>query len=81
MVLIQTIQFSISMVFFYTQLRVKTVIFRTIHSSISTVSMSKTAQFQAIQFSISTHFSPIWSIDKTLSGVFYSPSWLGNTKS
>ena len=30
--------------------------------------MSKTVLFQAIQFSISTQFSFIWPIDKTLSG-------------
>ena len=29
--------------------------------------MSKTVLFQVIQFSISTHFSSIWPIDKTLS--------------
>ena len=30
--------------------------------------MSKTVLFQAIQFSISTQFSSIWPIDRTLSG-------------
>ena len=30
--------------------------------------MSKTVWFQAIQFSISTQFSSIWTIDRTLSG-------------
>ena len=30
--------------------------------------MSKTVSFQTIQFSISTQFSSIWPIDKTLSG-------------
>ena len=49
-VLIQTIQFSISIVFVYIQLNVKTVL------------------FQAIQISISTQFSSIWRIDRTLSG-------------
>ena len=49
-VLIQTIQFSISIVFVHTQLNVKTVLFR------------------VIQFSISTHFSSIWPVDRTLSG-------------
>ena len=67
-VLIQTIQFSISMVFVYTQLNVKTVLFQTIQLSIITVSMSKTVLFQTIQFSISTQFSSIWPIDRTISG-------------
>ena len=31
--------------------------------------MSKTVLFQTIQFSISTQFSYIWPIDRTLSGV------------
>ena len=44
--LIQTIQFSISVVFVNTQLNVKTVLFWT------------------IQFSINTHFSSIWPIDR-----------------
>ena len=30
--------------------------------------MSKTALFQTIQFSISTHFSSIWPINRALSG-------------
>ena len=30
--------------------------------------MSKTVLFQTIQFSISTQFSSIWPIDRTLSG-------------
>ena len=30
--------------------------------------MSKTVSFQTIQFNISTQYSSIWSIDKTLSG-------------
>ena len=50
-VLIQTILFSISIFFIYTQLNVETVL------------------FQAIQFSISTQFSSIWAIDRTLSGI------------
>ena len=49
-VLIQTIQFSISIVFVYTQLNVETVL------------------FQPILWSISTQFSSIWPIDRTLSG-------------
>ncbi len=44
------IQFSISIDFVYTQLNVKTVLYLTIQFSVSTVSMSKTAPFQIIQF-------------------------------
>ena len=58
-ILIQTIQFSISIDFVYTQLNVKTVIFQIIQFSISTVSISKTVLFQTIQFSISMQFSSI----------------------
>ena len=50
-ILIQTIQFSISIDFLNTQLNVKTVLFQTIHFSISTVSMLIT-----VLFSISTQF-------------------------
>ena len=66
--IIQTIQFSISIVFVYTQLNIKTVLFQTIQFGISTVLMSKTVLFQAIQFSMSTQFSSIWPIDRSLSG-------------
>ena len=63
-VLIQQIQFSVCIDFVYTQLNIKTVLFQTIHLSISTISMSKivlvstvsiskTVLFQTIQFSIS----------------------------
>ena len=52
-VLIQTIQFSISMDFVYTQLNVKAVLYETIQFSVSTVSMSKTVPFQTIQVIIS----------------------------
>ena len=45
-VLIQTILFSISIDFVYTQLNVKTVLFQTIQFSVSTVSMSKTVSFK-----------------------------------
>ena len=41
-VLIQTIQFIISLVFADTQLNVKTVLFQTIQISVSTVLISKT---------------------------------------
>ena len=55
-VLIQPIQFSMSIDFVYTQLHVKTVLFQTIHFNLSTVSISKTVLVQSIQFSISTQF-------------------------
>ena len=60
-VLIQTIQFSISIVFVYTPLNVKTVLFQTVQFNVNTVSMSKTVlfetiTFQTIQFSMSTLF-------------------------
>ena len=58
-VLIQTIQFCISIVFDYTQLNVKTVLSQTIQFSVSTVSISKTVLFQVNQFSLSTQFSSI----------------------
>ena len=67
-VLIQTIQFIISIVFVYTQLNVKSVLFQTIKFNINTVWMSKTVLFQTIQFSISTQFISIWPIHRTLSG-------------
>ena len=45
--------------------------------SVSTVSMSKTVLFQAIQFSTSTQFSSIWPINRTLSGAT-TPSQSGS---
>ena len=40
------------------------------------VSMSKTVLFQTIQFSISTQFSSIWPIDRTLIRCYHSrPEW------
>ena len=60
--LVQTIQFSTSIVFFQTLLNVKTVLFQTIQFSVNTISMSKTVLFPIIQFSISTQFSSIWPI-------------------
>ena len=51
-VLTQTIQFSISIDFVYTQLKVITVLFQTIKFSVSTVSISKTVPFQTVQFSM-----------------------------
>ena len=59
----------------FTQLNVKTVQFQTIQLSVSTVLMSKTVLIQLIQFSIknnqfrlSTQFTSIWHIDRTLIG-------------
>ena len=57
-----------SIVFVCTQLNVKAVLFQTIQFSKGTVSMSKIVMFQTIQFYISTRFSSIRPIDKTLSG-------------
>ena len=56
-VLIQTIQFSISIDFVYTWLNVKRVLFQKIQFKVSTASMSKAVPFQTIQFSISTQFN------------------------
>ena len=55
-VLNQTVQFSKSIVFVYTQLKVKTVLFQTIQFSLSSVSMSKIVSFQANQFSKQKQF-------------------------
>ena len=55
-VLFQTTLFSIGIIFAYTQLNVKSVLFQTIQFSISTASMSKTVPFQTIQFSIQNLF-------------------------
>ena len=46
------IQFSISIVFVYTQLNVKTVLFQKFQFSVSIVLMSKTVLFQTTQFRI-----------------------------
>ena len=54
-VLIQLIQFSVSIDFVYT-VKCQKVPYITIQFSVNTVSMSKTVQFQIIQFSISTQF-------------------------
>ena len=56
-VVIQPIQFRISIVFVYAQLNVKTVLFQTIQFNVCTVSMSKTVLFQTTEFSISTQFN------------------------
>ncbi len=72
-VIIQLIQFSISTDFVYTQLNVKTVLHLTVQLSVSTVSMSKTVQFQTIQFSISMQFKCKYSfIVKNISISSYS---------
>ena len=55
-ILIQLIQFIISAYFVYIQLNIKTVLFQTIHFTVSRVPISKTILFQTIQFSISTQF-------------------------
>ena len=47
---------SVRIDFDYTQLNVKPVLYLKIQFSVSTVSISKTDLFKAIQFSISTHF-------------------------
>ena len=49
---IQTIQFSVSIVFVYTQLNVKILLFQTTQFTVSTVQMSKTVLFQILRFSI-----------------------------
>ena len=38
--------------------------------------MSKTVLFQTIQFFISSQFSPIWLIDRTLSGATTLGQWI-----
>ena len=55
-VLIQTIQFSLSIVFVYTQLNIKTVLSQTIQFIISRVSKAKTVPFQVNQFSMQKQF-------------------------
>ena len=52
--LVHKSQFRIGIVFVYTQLNVKIVLYETILFSISTVSMSKAVLIQAILLSIST---------------------------
>ena len=64
--LLQTTEFSINIVFVYTRLNVKTVL-QTIQFSVSSFNV-KNVLFQAIQFSLSTQFSSIWPIDRSLSG-------------
>ena len=74
-ILIQPIQYSISIVFVYTV--------KWQNSSISnisvlriTVSMSQTVLFQPIQFSISTRFCSIWPIDMVLiKSYHFGPMW------
>ena len=60
--------YTVSIVFVYTQLNVKTVLIQTIQFSISIVSTSKTVLFQVIQFNIRTQISSIGPIDRTLLG-------------
>ena len=76
-VLIQTIQFSIIIVFVCTKLNVKLFYFEQFsityknnpisNNSVRSLNV-KTVLFQAIQFSISTQLSSVWPIDRTLSG-------------
>ena len=56
-VLFQTVQFSISTDFVYTQLNVETIEF-----GVSKFSMLKTVPFQTIPFSISTQFKCKYSL-------------------
>ena len=73
---LDTILFSISIVFVYRELNVKTVLFQTIQFSINTVSMSKKVLFQTIQFSISTQFNSTWPIDRALIKCYHFwPEW------
>ena len=60
-VLFQTIQFSINLVFVYTQLNIQRVLFQTIQFSINSVFCYtqlniQTGLFQTIQFNVSTQF-------------------------
>ena len=58
---------------------IKTVLLETIRFSVSTLKMLKAVLFQAIPFSISTHFSPIWPIDRTQSSAtILGQSWTGS---
>ena len=50
------IQFSISIIFVYIQLNVKTILFQTIQFSEIAVTISKTVLFQTSQFSIQKQF-------------------------
>ena len=58
-------------------LNLESVLFLAIQLSVCTVSMSKALLFQVIQFSISTQFSSIWPIDRTLSGAT-TPGYSGS---
>ena len=69
-VLIQTFQFSISIVFVHIQLNVKIVPFQIIQFQ------CQKQLFQVILFSISMQFSSIWPIDRrSLSGATSGPQW------
>ena len=67
-VLIQTIQFSMSIVFVYKQLNVKTIPFQTIQFSINMQFNCHAVLFPAIHFNKSTQFNSIWSMGRTASG-------------
>ena len=62
----QTIQFSMSIIFVYIQLNIKTVLFLTIQFRVNSFHI-KTVLFQAIQFSISTLYGSIDPSDATTS--------------
>ena len=66
-VLIQTNQFNISIVFVHTQLNVKTVLFQTIQFSKIMQFKYQTVLFQVIQFNTSRLFSSIGPIDRAYS--------------
>ena len=78
--LIQTIQFSISIISVFTELNVKTVLFQTIQFSVGNVpcfkqfylykpkNHAKTVPFQAVQFCISAQFISLCPIERTQSG-------------
>ena len=73
-VLIQTIQFSVSTVSRLKQFYFKQFSFAEVRSS-----NIKTVLFQVIQLSISTLFSSIWPIERTLSGATTpGQSWPGS---
>ena len=69
-VLIQQIQFGISIDFVYTQLNVKAVLFKKNQFNVSTVAMSKTVPFQTIPFSISTLFKCKYTISLSKAFLF-----------
>ena len=55
------------MVFVHTELNVKTVLFQTIQFSVSSQITYQNSSIQVVHFTVITHFSFIWPIDRTLS--------------